>query len=200
MNLRADCSAAAAHWLKSCCNIVVWDTAEKGIAEVMNFKRNIIQSKLALQPHEVPQAVILNNAAPCLIPSSVQDMQISVLTWALHDNMQSAAATISPVFTYSKGKLHIEESKFINQLTRGNHNLDTFFTVNFKEQADVRDLRPMVYPGRLVFPSPLGDPSKNMFFGCLLRTQRRTKDIAQLMTKNVLEVEDGQQSQQNTYN
>ena len=66
--------------------------------------------------------------------------------------MQSAALVINPVFTYSKGKLHLEEGKLVDLLAKGNHNLDWQFSIIFKGKSDDRDLRPMVYPGQFVFP------------------------------------------------
>ena len=104
--------------------------------------------------------------------------------------MQSAAVVINPVFTYSKGKLHLEEQKPVNLLAKGNHNLDWQFSILFKEKSDDRDLRPMVYPGRFVFPSPLGGPKKNMFFMCELRKSHRTEEVKQLAAKAMKLVED----------
>ena len=118
-----------------------------------------------------------------MVPIPIQDHQISVLSWALSENMQSAAVVINPVFTYSKGKLHLEEQKPVNLLAKGNHNLDWQFSILFKEKSDDRDLRPMVYPGRFVFPSPLGGPKKNLFFTCELRKSRRTEVVKQLAAK-----------------
>ena len=38
--------------------------------------------------------------------------------------MQSMAVNLAPVFTYNKGRLHGEETKTLEQLKKGNHNLD----------------------------------------------------------------------------
>ena len=48
----------------------------------------------------------------------------------------------------------------------------------------------MVYPGRFVFPSPLGDPKKNLFFMCELRKSHRTEEVKQLAAKAMKLVED----------
>ena len=45
------------------------------------------------------------------------------LTLVLHDNMQFVAWAPSPVLTYNKGALHLEESKLSENLSKGNHNL-----------------------------------------------------------------------------
>ena len=60
----------------------------------------------------------------------------------------------------------------------------------FKEKSDDRDLRPMVYPGRFVFPSPLGDPKKSKWSFCNLRKSHRTEEVKQLSPKMMKEVED----------
>ena len=118
------------------------------------------------------------------------EAQTNVLCWAMSDNMQSIALVLTPVFTYNKGKLHIEETKIMECLTKGNHNLDWQFIVQFKDKVDERDMRPMVYPGRFVFASPLGDVKKNQFFWSDLRKLQRTQEIPQLMAKQVREVID----------
>ena len=93
----------------------------------MDFRHDAITSKLGVAYHEVPGLVALNWAAPCMAPIHIQDNQISVLSWALSENMQSAAVVINPVFTYTKGKLHVEEQKLVDVLAKGNHNLDWQF-------------------------------------------------------------------------
>ena len=103
---------------------------------------------------------------------------------------RSAAVVINPAFTYNKGKLHLEEGKLVDLLAKGNHNLDWQFSVLFKEKTDDRDLRPMVYPGRFVFPSPLGDPRHNLFFTCDLRKLHRTEEVNQIAAKSMKLIED----------
>ena len=71
-----------------------------------------------------------------MVPIHIQDNQISVLSWALSENMQSAAVVINPVFTYTKGKLHVEEQKLVDLLAKGNHNLDWQFSILFGEKSD----------------------------------------------------------------
>ena len=99
------------------------------------------------------------------------------------ENIQSAAVVINPVFTYSWGKLHSEEQKPVDLLAKGNHNLDWQFSILFKDKSDDRDLCPMVYSGRFVFPSPLGGPKQNLFFICELRKPHRTEEVKQLAAK-----------------
>ena len=192
LNRRKKAMDAATLFLKKCTKLTLWEPQrpETTVGEIMDFRRDNIASKLAITPSSIPSLLALNWAAPCLVPIPVQDNQISVLSWALSENMQSAAVVINPVFTYNKGKLHLEEGKLVDLLAKGNHNLDWQFSIIFKEKSDDRDLRPMVYPGRFVFPSPLGDPKKNMFFMCELRKSHRTEEVKQLTAKGMKLVED----------
>ena len=189
---RAKCMASAELFMHSYTKLLAWEGSQQQqiIAEIMNFRRDQVALKLGADVGNIPSVVVLNWASPCLIPAANQSSQMGVLTWALHDNMQSLGVAVSPAFTYSKGKLHLEESKMIQQLSMGNHNLDVQFSILFKSQCDTRDQRPMVYPSRLVFPSPIGDPSKSIWFGCELRRARRTEDVAQLPVKQMKEAED----------
>ena len=156
----------------------------------MDFRHDAITSKLGVLTRDVPSLLALSWAAPRMVPPHIQDNQISVLTWALSENMQSAAVVINPVFTYTKGKLRVEEQKLVDLLAKGNHMFDWQFSILFGKKSDDRDLRPMVYPGRFVFPSPLGDPKKNLFFMCELRKSHRTEEVKQLAAKAMKLVED----------
>jgi hypothetical protein len=186
----AMCTDAAQLVMDATVKLSSWNTPESIIGEIMNFRRDYIARKLGCDTAKIPIVCFLNWSAPCVISSTVQDAQCNVLSWVTNDNMQSVGVVLYPVFTYQKGKLHLEESKVTQQLTKANHNLDIQFSVLFAEQVDARDLRPMVYPGRFVFPSPLGDPSKSMWFNCKLRKMRRTQEIKQLAAKFMKETED----------
>ena len=98
-----------------------------------------------------------------IIPQSDFDAQLSLLTWALSDNMQSVGLVLEPTYTWNRGKLSLDIIKVMKALQMGNHNLDHHFNVTFKDQCDLRDMRPMTYNGRFVFPLPLGDLNKNMW-------------------------------------
>lgn len=189
---RGSAEEIATNFLAKVAKVVVFDGNQKEdlIAEVMNFKRDHIAAKLGIKAADIPMVPVLNWAAPSLISKETQDTQIALLTWALHENMQSAALVLHPVFTYNKGKLYLEETRAITELSKGNHNLDWQFNVLFREKVDHRDLRPMIYPGRFIFPSPIGDPKHNMWFNCELRESGRTTEVKQLAPKNMKEVED----------
>ena len=130
------------------CEICVWEDSNRAIGEVMTFKRAKILTKVGGSCEEIANVPFLNWSAPCMVSAKQQDDQATVLTWALQDQMQSAAVVVGPVFTYHKGRLHLEETKVLAQLSKGNHNLDYTFSLTYTEQTDTRDERPMVYPGR----------------------------------------------------
>jgi hypothetical protein len=184
------CAEAAQVFLDATIKFSCWSSPESVIGEIMNFRRDTIARKLGCEVAKIPIVCFLNWGAPCLISVGVQDAQFNVLAWVTNDNMQSVGVVLYPVFTYQKGKLHLEESKVTQQLTKANHNIDVQFSVLFSDQVDARDLRPMVYPGRFVFPSPLGDPAKSLWFQCKLRKTRRTEEVKQLAAKNMKETED----------
>ena len=139
--------------------------------------------------HDCHQLVLLNWSAPCTIPKEMESTQVATMSWALQDDMNSAAVMVSPCFAYSKGKLHLEEKKMFDTLSKCPINLDCSFAIIFTEQQDSRDERPLVYNGRLMTPAPV-DFNTHPFWKCDLRKNRRTADIRQLDAKKLKIVED----------
>ncbi len=133
--------------------------------------------------------VLLNWAAPCSISQEMQSLQVSLMTWGLSDNMDSAGVLINPCFAYTKGKLHLEEKKVLEQLGSQNINMDCSFSIIFCEPADTRDERPLVYGARLLTPSPV-EFQRHPFFKSDVRRHRRTSEIKQLESKKMKMVED----------
>lgn len=55
-----------------------------------------------------------------------------------------------------KGRVVLEEKQLLERLVaHGNHNIDWSYHILFGSKSDQRDLRPMVYSGKMIFPSPL---------------------------------------------
>ena len=98
-------------FMKRCAKLIVWDhkKPEHAVGELMSFRRDFIAAKLGIDQTAIPAYVLLNWSTPCGVPAAVQNCQVTTLTWALTDNMQSAAMALSPVFTYNKGQLQLEE-------------------------------------------------------------------------------------------
>ena len=192
LEVKKKCADAAQTFLDSCVKLHVWtNKVEDVVADVISFKRDMISKKVGVNPGDVPVLSLLNWAAPCALTQEIQDKQTTVVTWCLHENVSNCTAVILPVFTYNRGKLHLEEIKALQALASGGHNLDYPFSMVFSGQCDPRDLRPMVYGGRLAFPAAATDLQKNPFFSSSLRADRRTKEVQQLPGKKMKVVEDG---------
>lgn len=191
LELKRQAMTGAKQLIHGCMNIVVWDEhgAETNIAEAMTYKKDL-GTRLGCSTADIPQLTFLNRTSPCLTKEKLQNLQASLLTWALHENMQSCATVLMPVFTYNKSKLHLEKASLVTQMTKGNHNLDWEFFLAFKDRTDERDGRPMTYPGLFVYPSPLGVPSKSLWFNADLRKNGRTPDVPQLAGRDMKEIED----------
>ncbi|CAK9018185.1 Uncharacterized protein SCF082_LOCUS13970 [Durusdinium trenchii] len=178
---RKRCEAAAQTFLSRSLKLVVWDKrrAEQSIAECMNFKREVCQQQ-GISPDDMYTLLYWNCSAPCLMPSASYNNATNVVAWALNDQMRSTALILTRTFSYSKGKVFLEEQNLLQKLSAGNHILDWQFHLLFSNKPDARDLRPMVYPGRFVFPS---------WFQCDLRKDQRTPEVKQMPAKEMREVE-----------
>ena len=186
------CDRASDKFMSTCVKLVVWDGkpgAEEGIKHCMNFKREHIHLRMGCDDQHVVSMPVLNWTSPSLIPDHYQSFQCGLLSWALADNMSSVGLALYPVFTRNPGKLFMDEHKATKMLTQGNHNLDFTFTVVFKEPLDKRDQRPLMYPGRLVYPSPV-KVVDHSFFNCDLRRYRRTEAVQQLRPLDMQSIED----------
>ena len=93
------------------------------------------------------------------------------------------------VVRYSAGKLHLEEERVAKQLANGHVNLDCTFCIIFTDPSDGRDLRPLIYPGKLLFPGYV-KTADSAFWSCNLRKQRRTQDVKQVRHKDMKILED----------
>ena len=100
-------------FFNGCLRLVVWEkkSPEKAISEILDFKRQVIRKKTSLHNlDQITHVVWMNCATPCLITTDIQHSMAQVLSWALHDQMQSVGLMLSPVWTYLKGKLHLEDA------------------------------------------------------------------------------------------
>ena len=187
---RMEALKAADRFFDSCCRVCPWEKkVEKSIAECMNFRRQVILTKMGLEHgSQIPHICFLNASAPCVLSAQHLRNSVDVMSWALAENMQGVGVVVNPVFAYQRGHLHLEERALVDQLCSGNHNLDWSFAMIFGSKQDLRDMRPLIYNGRFVFASPL-DLGKNVFWTCDLRRLQRTNEIPQLPGKLMREVE-----------
>lgn len=131
----------------------------------------------------------MNMSAPCVLSKDSQANQMSVLRYALSDSMDSCGVVLMPAFSYQRGKLYLEELKLMKELGDGSCNLDTSFVIPMTDQVDTRDERPMAVTARLVFPAPV-DVIKHPFGKSDIRRQRRTREVKQLSSKALKQIED----------
>jgi hypothetical protein len=188
---RDKCVEAAKKTMRAFVKVTTWEgkKAEHAIAEIMDYKKQL-QLKRGIagaSTQDIAPLVYWNNLAPALVPIDVTDKQISVMAWQLAENMRSCAMVLDPAHTYTKGQLHLQQAKFIQTLIQGNHDIDHQFSMIFKEQCDARDRRPLTCFGRLVFPSPAGDPNKSIWASSSLFRTRRTDEIPQLPAREMRE-------------
>lgn len=188
---REKCEQATTQFVDTCCKLVVWDgkKAELTVAEAAKFKREMLQKcGAAGQPDRLPALVFLNYTSPCLIYAEHFAAHQHVLTWAMHESGHGVGLLLAPVFTYNKGRIHLEEQKLLTMFGNAHLNMDTHFSLLYQEKADTRDCRPMTYPGRLVFPGAT-DISKSLWQGCLLRKLQRTAPQEFVKSKDLREIE-----------
>eukprot|EP00973_Karenia_brevis_P039709 5481662-Karenia_brevis.AAC.1 len=104
LEVLSQCKEAAQHYLANWFGMFVWEKeTAKLIAGIMDFKREVIGKKHLIKPADVPAIVLLNHAAPSLVPADVSLGQFRLLSWALMDNMESVGLAVAPVFCYQKG-------------------------------------------------------------------------------------------------
>lgn len=157
LNRRRTCVQAAKTFMSTYIHLVAWTQRrpEVDIAEVMNFKKTIV-SRSGCHPDKLSYLAYWNASVTSLIPKEIYNQQVGMISWLLSDNMESMACCLLPVHTYNKGRLSLEEKTLLEKLQQsGNHNCDWSFHIVFSQKVDARDMRPMVYSGKLVFPSPL---------------------------------------------
>jgi len=188
---RAWYADAAELFLHKYTKLLTWEEkAESIISQIVTFRRDNIMAPTGTAQDKIAMMCTVNWASLSIIPVPAQEKQAAVLTWSLYDNLQSLAVVIAPVWAYSKGKLHLQEEAMMKYLTHGCHNVDNHFSMLFKDQVDFRDKRPLMYPGRLVFPGAMADTSKSPWFNCDLRRLCRTGEIPQMSASAMKEVED----------
>ena len=181
----------ARKFMTGCIKLVCWDTPTKAIAEIQDFQKEIRSTKLSVSicRDNLLSLCFLNWSAPVSIASSLQEAQANVANWIVADNEKSAVLALMPVFAYKKNQVYISEKACIEALRKGNISVDMHWYLNFKDQVDTRDQRPMTYPGRLLLPGQV-DPTKSAWKATPLFRMKRTDEVAQLPAQNMRFIED----------
>ncbi|CAK8987791.1 Uncharacterized protein SCF082_LOCUS1126 [Durusdinium trenchii] len=186
---------AVENYVDGCVRLLTWEGARSSdtlIPQILQFRMDAIKKlKVKVTANEVPTVTLLNWTAPCLMPANRQKDHSSVLSWAMHDNLNSCGLIFSPVFSHHKGKTFLEENAALSILSSGGHNLDHQFSLLFQERCDARDGRPLLYPARFAFPGHIVDLGKSApFFQSELRKNGRTEACKQMAAKDLKEIED----------
>ena len=123
------------------------------IAALKNFKKDLA-SRLQVDYNSVVSVVLFNGTAPSLTAAGVQLSQIQVLQYLLAESDDNICLALTPVFSWKKGQVWLEEHGFIKMLaTIGNCAVDHQFNLKFNNKADGRDQHPLVYNGRILTAS-----------------------------------------------
>lgn len=134
--------------------------------------------------------VLWNGSTPCQTSAAHMDLFGEFTAWALNDVNQSVAQVLTPIYSRNSHGIFSEEKTLCEQLLKGHHNIDTTWYIPFKmDGTDVRDTRPLCYPGRMVFSTTLEATKTSMWWNCAMRRARRTEEVQQLKSHLMKEVE-----------
>ena len=156
--VRTDETTASKSFKAKISRTEVWNEDEKMrtsnmIAALKNFKKDLA-SCLQVDYNLVVSVVLFNGTAPSLTAAGVQLSQIQVLQYLLAESADNICLALTPVFSYKKGQVWLEEHAFVKMLaTTGNCAVDTQFSLKFNKKPDIRDARPLVYNGRILTAS-----------------------------------------------
>ncbi len=155
----------------------------------MNF-RSEVAAKLHIGAHEVRILSFINWCAPSTHSANASKSQVELLAWALAENTNNLGIVLMPVHSNHKNKVVLTEKTAMDRLGKCSFNLDHQFCVLFSHRVDGRDNRPLMYPGRLIFPGALLDVRSSPWFQSALRVNGRTAFAPQLAAKDMAIVED----------
>ena len=111
------------------------------------------------------------------------------MQWSMVENDKSLGLVNMPNFSYKKNMVWTLEANACNLLRSAHVNMDHTYNLIFGNPVDTRDQRPLTYTGRFIFPSAV-DPWKGPWGQTTLFKMRRTNEIAQQASKDMVQVED----------
>ena len=186
--VEATCLGYAKDILTSCVTLMVWQPrSEETIREFVNMKRDLQKKCIG---DEIISIAYMNWTAPSSIPGNRQEAMNNLFSFILHDGSENNIGLVQmPVFTYKKGLLWHLEQNAMNLLTKAKLNADVQYTIPFSGSTDLRDSRPLTYPGRILVPMT-ADLNKGAFRHSYIVKWRRTEETQQLPAKDMFIVED----------
>lgn len=176
--------------LRTVCRFFIWTNADAAIAEILKFKR-YLSDLMAISKDSIINLPFANLVSACSVKQPVLDLMANITSWALSENEKSVGNLILPQFAYKKSSnaIWLAQKNVLDAFVKGNVSIDTDYQIIFKDQVDARDERPMVYSCKLIFPGHL-DPRKTMWKNSQLYRMRRTDEVAQLASRDMLVIED----------
>jgi len=132
----------------------------------------------------------LNWISPPLIKAAVQRAQAVLIGSLAADAEGSISLVMMPQYSVKAGQLWMMESMALKQLSEHNLNIDRPFMVPYKARLDSRDSRPGTMMGRIV--TTLGNDNNigPHWQHCPLVDRRRTEEVHQLATADMVALED----------
>ena len=115
--------------------------------------------KLRVDSDTVVPVLIVNFAAPSLVPAAAQSSIIQSMNFILAESPNAIGVVLMPVHSWKKGQVWmVNQAITKNMVHQGGCHVDKEFTVVFNERCDTRDDRPLTYPGRLVWSNSRNGP------------------------------------------
>ena len=170
------CQEGARKWFGQAVKFSQWGRkAEAAIASTMAFRKQA-QLSLGADPDDTPIIAIANWTSLSEIPAHLYNHMNAFINWLLADDVNNLGLVLNPVHTYNRGKLHVDEQRVTTSLVNSPANIDCSFSLLFKDQVDNRDMRPLVYGGRMVLPNHI-EPTKTIWWNSNLHRMRRTPEV-----------------------
>ena len=117
-------------------------------------------TKLRIESDTVIPVLIVNFSAPSLVPSAAQSSIIQAMNFILAESPHAIGVVLMPTHAWKKGQVWMVDQAITKTLVhQGGCHVDKEFTVVFNDRSDVRDDRPLTYPGRIVWSNSMTGPS-----------------------------------------
>jgi hypothetical protein len=185
---------AADTWMKKHLRFLTWSNDDdqhvnQVINGLMNFRAEVA-APTGLDIHTVRLVPLINWCSPSTHPADSLKSELQLLSWCIAENAQNVGLVLMPVHSNHKNKLVLAESTSLGKLQKCNFTIDHQFCVLFDDRVDGRDARPLMYPGRFVFPGSLVHLTQSIWWSSKLRTMGRTDFVKQLPGKDMIVPED----------
>jgi hypothetical protein len=143
------------------CKVVLGKTAEEFATAYLKFRSDCVKS-FGLLEEKLATVGYCNWVAPCTISSENLTLQSNLLALVSNSGDQNISLVLMPQWAYKKGQLFLCENTVRKLLTERSLNIDLKYALIFNEKKDTRDLRPLMYDGRIIVPT--GGVPSNFFF------------------------------------